>query len=168
MAKSPVPKGYNPVMPYLVVDDAAKAIEFYKRGLGAKERFRLTMGPKIGHAELDIGGSVIMLSDPFPEHGASPKALRGSTIALSMYVADADAAFAKAVRAGAKVERPVEDQFYGERSGRIVDPFGHRWSIQQHIEHVSPKEMQKRLDAMMAGMGSGSAPAKKKAKAAKK
>lgn len=150
-AKSQVPPSYPGVTPYLVVRGADEAIRFYKAAFGAKERYRLVMGDKVGHAELDIGGSTIMLSDEFPQHGASPLTLNGSSVSFAIFVADADKAFAKAVKAGAKVERAVEDQFYGYRSGRLVDPFGHRWSIEQHLEEVSPKEMQKRLDAMMAG-----------------
>lgn len=160
MAKSHVPKGYQAVTPYLVVKGAAEAIAFYEAAFGARERYRLVMGDKVGHAELDIGGSVFMLSDEFPEHGRNPHALAGSSVSFAIYVEDADEAFAKAVEAGARIERPLENQFYGDRSGRLVDPFGHRWSIQQRLEDVSPKEMQNRLHAMMAG----SAPAKKPAR----
>ncbi len=148
------PKGYHSVTAALCVRGAAEALEFYARAFGAKERMRLMMPDgKIGHAEIEIGDTRVMLSDEFPEHGASPAALGGTTVALTLYVADADAVFARAIEAGAKVKRPVQDQFYGDRSGRIEDPFGHNWSIQQRLEDVSPKKMQKRLDALMAAGG---------------
>jgi PhnB protein len=148
------PKGYSAMTPYLVVHDAEAAIAFYGAAFDAKERYRLTMGDKIGHAELQIGDARFMLSDEFPQHGRNPNDLGGSPVSFMLYVADADAVFARAVDAGARVERPLEDQFYGDRSGRLVDPFGHRWSVQQRLEDVSPKKMQKRLDAMMAAGGS--------------
>ena len=169
MAKSPshVPKGYNAVMPYLRIKGAAKALEFYRRAFGAKERFHLVMGDRIGHAELDINGSVVMLSDEFPEMGiVGPRTLKGTTFTLALLVDDCDAAIKKAVAAGGKLTRPATDEFYGDRSAQIEDPFGHVWMIQQHLEDVSPKEMQKRLDALMANMASE--PAKKAAKVAKK
>lgn len=147
--KFKVPNGYQTVTASLVVDRAAEALEFYKAAFGAKERYRLTMGEKIGHAEIEIGDSVVMLSDEFPEHGMSPAELEGSPVSLSIYVADADAMFARAVAAGATIERPLADHFYGDRAGRLVDPFGHRWSIQQRLEDVSPKKMQKLLDKLM-------------------
>jgi PhnB protein len=147
---SPTPKGYHTITPYLRVRGAAKALEFYKAAFDAKELFRLDMGRKIGHAEIDIAGSRLMLSEEFPEYNAiGPKTLKGTTIALALYVADADAAMAKAVAAGAKVRMPAQDMFYGDRSGQIEDPFGHVWSIQQRMEEVSAKEMQERLDAEM-------------------
>lgn len=167
MPKSPVPRGYNAVMPYLSVKGAADAIAFYQKAFGAKERYRLQMGDRLGHAELDIGGSIVMLADVFAEMGGKePKGLGGTPVTLAVMVASADATFKKAVAAGGKVKRPLTDEFYGYRSGQIEDPFGHLWMIQQKIEDVPPKEMQKRLDAMMATMGSG--PAKKVAKPAKK
>ena len=150
--KTSVPAGYNAVMPYLRVKGAAEAIEFYKAAFGAKERFRLTMGDRLGHAEIEIGGAIIMLSDEFPEKNIlGPKSLKGTTFALSIYVDDVDALFAKAVAAGGAAKRPPTDEFYGDRTGQIEDPFGHLWMIQARIEDVSPKEMQKRLDALMAG-----------------
>lgn len=170
MAKSPspVPKGYHSVTPYLRIKGAATAIEFYKKAFGATERFRLPMGDRLGHAEIDINGSTVMLSDEFPEVDAmGPATLKGTTVTLSLYVADAHAAFAKAIAAGAKERRPVTDEFYGDRTGQVVDPFGHVWMIQQRLEEVSPKEMQKRLDAMMASgdkLALGKAAAKPKAK----
>ena len=154
MAKLPssVPTGYHSVTPYLRVKGAAAAIEFYKTAFGAKERYRLPMGDRIGHAEIDINGSTVMLADEFPELNAiGPATLKGTTVTLSLYVADARAIFAKAIAAGAKERRPLTDEFYGDRSGQIEDPFGHVWMIQQRIEDVPPKEMQKRLDKMMAG-----------------
>ena len=169
MAKSPspLPKGYSAVMPHLRIKGAAKALEFYRRAFGAKERFHLVMGDRIGHAELDINGSVVMLSDEFPEMGiVGPRTLKGTTFTLALLVDDCDAAIKKAVAAGGKLTRPATDEFYGDRSAQIEDPFGHVWMIQQHLEDVSPKEMQKRLDALMANMASE--PAKKAAKVAKK
>ena len=137
-------------MPYLRVRDAASAIKFYKKVFGAAERYRLRMAGKVGHAELDLGGCVVMLSDEFPEMKAvGPKALKGTTVALTIYVDDVDKVVAKAVKAGAKLRRAVADQFYGDRSGQIEDPFGHVWSIQTRIEKVTPKDMQSRLNAML-------------------
>lgn len=159
--KSAVPADYNPVMPYLCIVGAADAIAFYKKAFGAKERFRLKMGDRVGHAELEIGGSIVMMSDEFPEMGAkSPKSLGGSPVTLAVMVANTDATLKKAVAAGATVKRPASDEFYGYRSAQIEDPFGHVWMIQQLVEDVPPKEMQRRLDAMMAEMG---VPAAKKA-----
>lgn len=167
MAKSPVPKGYNPVMPYLCVKGAADAIAFYKKAFGAKERYRLKMGDRVGHVELDIGGSIVMMSDEFPEMGAkSPKSIGGSPVTLAVMVANTDATVKKAVAAGATVKRPPTDEFYGYRSAQLVDPFGHVWMVQQLVEDVNPKEMQKRLDAMMAQVA-GDAP-QKPAKISKK
>ena len=159
--KSATPDGYNTVMPYLRVRGAAAAVEFYKKAFGAKKRMVLTMGDRVGHAEVEIGGSVIMLSDEFPEMGAlGPKGLKGTTVTITLYVADVDKSIAKAVAAGAKVIRPATDEFYGERSGQVEDPFGHVWMIQTRIEDVTPREMQKRLDKMMAEQAAA-APAKK-------
>jgi PhnB protein len=149
-ARSGVPRGYQAVMPYLRVRDAASAIKFYKKVFGAEERFRLKMAGKVGHAELVMGGAVVMLSDEFPEANAvGPQALRGTSVVMTVYVDDVDRLVAKAVKAGAKVRRPVADQFYGDRTGQIEDPFGHVWSIQTRVERVSPKEMQKRLNALL-------------------
>jgi PhnB protein len=149
-ARSGVPRGYQAVMPYLRVRDAASAIRFYKKVFGAKERYRLRMGGKIGHAELEVGGCTLMLSDEFPEVSAvGPKALKGTSVSLTVYVDNVDQVVAKAVKAGAKLRRPVADQFYGDRAGQIEDPFGHVWLIQSRIEKVDPKEMQKRLNAML-------------------
>lgn len=160
-AKSGVPRGYQAVMPYLRVKDAVAAIKFYKRAFGATEAYRLKMGGKIGHAELNIGGAVIMLSDEFPEHKAlGPKALKGTSVALTVYVDDVDKHVAKALKAGAKLRMKVDDQFYGDRVGQIEDPFGHVWSLHTRIAKVAPKDMQKRLNAMMR---EGGAAAKKSA-----
>ena len=161
MAKSPAPDGYNTVMPYLRIRGAAAAIEFDRTAFGAKKRLLLKMGDRVGHAEVEVGGCVIMLSDEFPEMGiVGPKALAGTTVMLALYVADVDKTMAKAVAAGGKVKRPATDEFYGERSGQIEDPFGHLWMLQKRIEEVSPREMQKRLDKMMAEQAAA-APVKK-------
>jgi len=147
----PVPRGFHTVTHALVVDDGAKAIEFYVKALGAKERTRaLGPGGKIWHAELEIGDSVIMLSDEFPGSGfKSPKSLRGTTSGVWLYVPDVDAAFARAVKAGAKVEQAPQTMFWGDRFGSITDPFGHSWSIASHVEDVSPEERRKRAAEAM-------------------
>lgn len=150
---NPIPNGYPRVTPYLSIDGAAAAIDFYRDILGATERMRMA-GPdgKIGHAELEIGSSVIMLSDAFPEMGApTPKALGGSPVFLMVYVEDVDDVFARAIKAGAKELAPVQDQFYGDRSGQFEDPFGHRWNVASHVEDVPPEEMEKRAAAAMSG-----------------
>ena len=149
----PIPDGYTNLMPYLIVDGAAKAIDFYKAVFGATERMRMPApGNRIGHAELEIGGSVIMLADEHLEINAkSPQRLGGSPVSLMLYVAEVDAVVAKAVAAGATLERPVADQFYGDRSGSIKDPFGHSWHIATHIEDVSPAELERRAKEMGKG-----------------
>lgn len=149
----PIPDGYPRVSPYLVVDGAAQAIDFYTQVLGAGERMRMG-GPdgKIGHAELQFGDSVVMLADEYPDMGyVGPKTVGGTPVTIGVYVEDVDKTFDAAVKAGAKALRPVEDQFYGDRSGQIEDPFGHRWSISTHVEDVPPDEMQKRAAAMGGG-----------------
>jgi PhnB protein len=148
-----IPDGYPQVTPYLCVDGASAAIEFYGIVLGATERMRMPAPDgKIGHAELQIGDSVIMLSDEFPEMGMkSPKALGGSPVTLSVYVHNVDDVFERAIQAGAKQLRPVEDQFYGDRSGQFEDPYGHRWSVSSHVEDVSPEEMGRRAAEAMGG-----------------
>jgi PhnB protein len=139
-------------MPYLRVRDAASAIKFYKKVLGAKESFRLKMAGKIGHAELDVGGAVVMISDEFPDAKAvGPRTLKGTSVHLAVYVENADKLMAKAVRAGAKIRQAVRDQFYGDRMGQFEDPFGHVWSVHTRIQNVAPRDMQKRLDAMLRG-----------------
>jgi PhnB protein len=145
-AVQPVPEGYPQVTPYLCVEGAGAAIEFYGRVLGTTERMRMeTPEGTVSHAELQLGGSLIMLADEFPELGVrSPKAFGGSTVTMSVYVEDVDAVFERALQAGAKVLRPLEDQFYGDRVGQFEDPFGHRWSVATHVEDVSPEEMARR------------------------
>ena len=149
----PIPDGYPRVTPYLCVDGAEAAIEFYTAVLGAQERMRMP-GPdgKIGHAELMLGDSVIMLADEAPEMGAlSPGSVGGTPVTISVYVEDADAVFDAALGAGAKSLQPVADQFYGDRSGQFEDPFGHRWSVATHVEDVPPEEMERRMAEMMGG-----------------
>jgi PhnB protein len=137
--------------PYLRVHDAAAAIRFYEKAFGANEMFRLREpGGRIGHAELRLGPTTLMLSDEYPEHGISgPRALGGTTFSIHLHVDDVDAAFERAVQAGAIVVRPLENQFYGERSGTIRDPFGHEWLLGGHIEDVTPEEMQRRYTELM-------------------
>jgi PhnB protein len=150
-----IPDGYHTVTPYLVIQDAAKAIDFYKRAFDATEVMRMEGPPgKIGHAEMKIGDSMIMISDEMPGSGArSPKSLGGTAVGLFLYVKDVDSVFNKAVAAGAKVEMPLADQFWGDRYGKLGDPFGHSWSIATHKEDVAPEEMKKRAQAAMAKMG---------------
>lgn len=147
MPVSPIPAGYHSVTPYITVRNAAKAIEFYKAAFGATEVMRFEMpGGIVAHAEIEIGGSRIMLSDEMPEWGnRGPESLGGPTGGLCVYVPDADAAFARAVAAGAAVFKPVETQFYGDRSGTVNCPFGHRWTVATHVEDVSVEEMYKRF-----------------------
>jgi PhnB protein len=149
---NPIPDSYPQLSPYICVDGAAEAIEFYKKVFDATERMRMPApGGTIGHAELQIGSAVLMLSDEHPEYGAlSPKTVGGSPVTLSLYVEDVDAVFAKALGAGAKELRPVRDEFYGDRTGQFEDPFGHKWSVATHVEDVSPQEMQKRAEAFAA------------------
>jgi PhnB protein len=154
MSVQPVPEGYQTLIPYLAVDDAAKAIEYYKTALGAKERARMD-GPdgKIGHAELEIGDSVVMLADPFPHSSTTPPSEAGVTTAsIVMYVEDVDAVVSKAVDEGATITDEVEDKFWGDRFGTITDPFGHVWSIGTHVEDVPPQEMAERAKSAMAAM----------------
>jgi PhnB protein len=152
-AVKPIPDGYGSITPYLIVDGAAQAIDFYKHAFGAIERFRLG-GPdgRVGHAELAIGGSVIMLADEHPEMGAlGPRSIGGSPVGIHLYLEDVDAVAAKAVAAGATLKRPVENQFYGDRLGSIIDPFGHLWHISTHVEDVSPEEIGRRAASMAQG-----------------
>ncbi|HEX9529611.1 MAG TPA: VOC family protein [Acidimicrobiales bacterium] len=149
----PIPDGYPRVIPYLTVEGAAAAIDFYKEVFGATERMRMP-GPdgKLGHAELQIGDSVLMLADAYPEMGnPPPKALGGTPVTVMVYVEDVDATFERALKAGATEERKVEDQFYGDRAGQLVDPFGHKWFVATHVEDVPPEEMAKRATAAMGG-----------------
>jgi PhnB protein len=145
----PIPEGYHTVTPYLIIGGAAEAIEFYKKAFGATELFRMAQPDgKIGHAEIKIGDSPIMLSDEHPSMGyRGPKSLGGSPVSILLYVDDVDALVQQATAAGAKIDRPVEDKFYGDRSGSLTDPFGHIWHIATHKEDVSPEEMDKRAAA---------------------
>jgi PhnB protein len=152
-AVKPIPDGYPQVSAYLCVDGAAEAIDFYTKVFGATERTRLgAPDNKIGHAELQLGDSLIMLSDESPEFGAlSPRTVGGTPVTISVYVEDVDAVFDRAVNEGAKPLRAVENQFYGDRSGQFEDPFGHRWSVATHVEDVSPEETARRAAEMMGG-----------------
>jgi PhnB protein len=156
MAVKPIPQGYHVVTPYLAVDDAAQAIEYYKKAFGAKERGRMEAPDgKIAHAELEIGDSLVMLSDPFPQFATKPpKELGGTSASVFMYVEDVDATVKQAVDAGATVTTEVSDQFWGDRFGTITDPFGQVWSIATHVEDVPPEEMAERSKAAMAAMAS--------------
>jgi PhnB protein len=149
-AVKPIPDGYRNVTPYLIVGDGAGAIAFYIKAFGAVERMRHAMPDgRIGHAELTIGDSMIMLADEAPEQNArAPGVFGGSPVGLHLFVEDVDAVVARAVASGATVTRPVADQFYGDRSGTITDPFGHVWYVTTHIEDVSPEEMSRRMAAM--------------------
>ena len=148
----PIPEGYHTATPYLIVKDAARAIEFYKKAFGATELMRMPgPGGKIGHAEIKIGDSPIMLADEVPGMGfRSPESLGGSPISILLYVEDVDVVFSEALAAGAKVQRPVADQFYGDRSGGFTDPFGYVWHVATHIEDVSPEEVGRRAAAAMS------------------
>ena len=151
MAVKPVPDGYSTVTPYLIVRGAARAIEFYKAAFGAAELYRMEMpGGKLGHAEIQLGTARVMLADEFPERGIhGPETLGGTAVHLLLYVDDVDTRFHQAVSAGATVTRPLANQFYGDRSGTVADPFGHVWTIATHVEDVSHEEMQKRSEAFM-------------------
>ncbi|TMG85681.1 MAG: VOC family protein [Betaproteobacteria bacterium] len=148
-----IPSGYAGVTPYLIAKDAAKLLDFYKKAFDATEVMRLPgPGGKVGHAEVKIGQGTVMLADEMPEMGhKSPQTLGGTPITLMFYVADVDAQFARAVAAGGEVKHPVKDQFYGDRSGTIVDPSGHMWTIATHKEDVPPEELDRRMKAMMSG-----------------
>jgi PhnB protein len=154
MAVKPVPEGFHTLTPYLAVENAADAIEYYKKAFGAEEKFRMDApGGKIGHAELQIGDSLIMLSDPFPQSSTkTPSELGATTGSVFMYVEDVDAVVKQAIDAGATVTMEVADQFWGDRFGTITDPFGHMWSIATHIEDVPVEEMAERAKAAMAAM----------------
>jgi PhnB protein len=156
MATQPIPEGYHTVTPYLAVDDAAEAIEYYTKAFGAKERVRMeTPDGKVGHAELEVGDSLVMLSDPFPQASTKPpNELGGTSVSVFMYVEDVDAVVKQAVDAGATVSMEVADQFWGDRFGSVKDPFGHLWSIATHVEDVPPEEMAERAKVAMAAMSS--------------
>ncbi len=154
MPVKPIPDGYHSVTPYLVCRGAAKAIDYYKSVFGAEEVMRMPApGGRVGHAELRIGDSVVMLADENPEVGArSPESVGGTPVSLMVYVADVDATYKKALAGGAREIRALANQFYGDRSGTITDPFGHQWTIATHVEDVSPEEMQRRM-AKAPGQG---------------
>lgn len=151
-AVKPVPDGYPVLMPYLIVKDAARAIEFYVKAFGGKERLRMPgPGGKVGHAEVQLGNAVLMLADEFPAMGAvAPAPGAPGPVFLTMYVKDVDAVFAKALERGATVKQPLENKFYGDRAGALIDPFGHCWCLMTHVEDVGPAEMKKRAAAAAA------------------
>ena len=151
----PIPQGYRTVTPYLTLNDAARALEFYKRAFGAQEVMRMDgPGGKIGHAEIKIGDSMVMLADEMPGSGSRPpQSLGGTTGGIFVFVENADAVFNQAVSAGAQVEAPLADMFWGDRYGRLKDPFGHSWSVATHKEDVAPAEMSKRMQEAIAKMG---------------
>jgi PhnB protein len=153
MAKvKPIPEGHNSVSPYLVVNGAAKALDFYKKAFGATEIMRFdTPDGKIGHAEIRIGDTVVMLADEHPDHDAhAPRKFGGSPVGLHLYLEDVDAVWSRATAAGAKVKQPLTNQFYGDRNGALEDPFGHRWHLSTHVEDVSAEEIGRRMKAMGA------------------
>ena len=149
----PIPDGYPQVTPYLCVDGASAAIDFYTDVFGATERVRMPgPGDKLGHAELQLGDSLIMLADEYPEMDfLSPKARGGTPVTIHIYVEDVDAVFERALAAGATALRAVKNEFYGDRSGQLEDPFGHRWNVSTHVEDVAPDEMQRRAAEVMSG-----------------
>jgi PhnB protein len=147
-----IPAGHRTVTPYLAIKNAAKALEFYKTAFGATESYKLMMPDgRLGHTEIRLGDSMIMLADEFPEYGGkAPETLGGSPVSIHLYVEDVDAFFKKALAAGARERKSVMDQFYGDRSGQLEDPFGHLWWVATHKEDIAPEEMQKRVAAMFA------------------
>ena len=148
----PVPSGYHTVTPYLTLSDASSAIDFYKKAFGATERFRMDRPDgKIGHAEIQIGDSIVMLADESPRSDSrSPQSLGGTTSGIFLYVENVDTVFDTAVKAGAKVQQPLTNMFWGDRFGGLTDPFGHSWALATHIEDVAPEEMEKRMQAAMS------------------
>ena len=154
MAVKPIPEGYHTITPFLSLDKAADAIEFYKRAFGAKERMRMPMPDgRVAHAELQIGDSIVMLSDMFEQsQGKTPKAAGGTTVGLFLYVEDVDEVYKQAIDAGATSAQEPEDMFWGDRFGRVTDPFGHDWQIATHKEDLSPEVMQERAKEAMASM----------------
>ena len=151
-AVRPIPRGYRTATPYLIVDGAARAIDFYKKAFRAKEIMRLEQNGKIGHAEIKVGNSRIMLADEFPDMDArGPKSIGGSPVSIHLYVKDADKTFAKAVKAGAKIKHPLEDKFYGDRTGSVEDPYGHIWHVATHKEDLTPEEISNRAATMKTG-----------------
>ena len=160
----PIPDGFHTLTPYLTIRGAADAIEFYKRAFGARERFRMPGpdGKSIGQAEIVIGDSIIMLADEVPQFGnLSPQALNGTPITFALYVEDADASYKRAVDAGAKIFRPIADQFYGDRAGTVIDPYGYQWSLMTRKEELTAEELNKRLEALYAKMAEGQKPGAK-------
>ena len=151
MSAKSIPEGYHTATPYLIINGAASALEFYKKAFGAKELFRMdSPGGKIGHAEIKIGDSPIMLADEHPDMGyRGPRAIGGTPVSIMLYVDAVDAVFNQAVAAGAKVKQPVKDQFYGDRSGTLEDPFGHIWTVATHKEDLSMEEIRTRAAAFM-------------------
>ena len=148
----PIPEGYHSVTPYLIINGAAEAIEFYKKAFGATELFRMEHKGKIGHAEIKIGDSPIMLADESTEMGyLGPKTLGGSPVSIMIYVEDVDTIYKQAISSGGEEVKPLQDQFYGDRSGTLKDPFGHVWHVATHKEDVTPEEMDKRMASMAAG-----------------
>jgi len=157
MAVKPIPEGYHSVTPYLIVRGGSDAIEFYKKAFGATELFRFPAPDgKVGHAEIKIGDSPIMLADEYPQMGYnSPQSIGGSPVSLMVYVDDVDTVFSRAIEAGATVKEAVQDKFYGDRIGSVVDPFGHVWHIATHKEDVSIEEMQQRAKAHESAASGG-------------
>ena len=155
MPVSPIPEGYHSVTPYLVIKNAAAAIEFYKKAFGAVELFRMPApGSKIRHAEIKIGDSPVMLADEYPDMGfKGPESFGGTPVSLMIYVDDVDNIYPQAIAAGGKELRPLQNQFYGDRSGTLIDPFGHVWTIGMHVEDISEEELAKRAEAAMKEHG---------------
>ena len=152
MAVKPIPEGYHSITPYLIVNGAADALDFYKQAFGAQELFRMAdpASGKIGHAEIKIGDSPIMLADEFPEMGfRGPQTLGGSSVTILLYVEDVDEVFNRAIAAGGTLLKPLKDEFYGDRSGTLTDPFGHIWTVATHKEDVAPEEMEERMKKTM-------------------
>jgi PhnB protein len=150
----PIPDGYHSLTPYLIIDGAAQAMEYYKNAFGAVELFRMEHEGKIGHAEMRIGDSPLMLADEMPQY-KGPKALGGTPVSLMIYVEDVDKVYPQAIAAGGTEIKPLQDQFYGDRSGTLSDPFGHIWTVATHKEDVTPEEIEKRLAAMHHSHGAG-------------
>jgi PhnB protein len=150
----PIPDGYHSITPYLIIKGAADAIDFYKKAFGATELFRMEHNGQIGHAELKIGDSPIMLADEQPEMGyLSPKSLGGTPVSIMIYLEDVDTVYPQAIKAGGEEIKALQDQFYGDRSGTLKDPFGHVWTVATHKEDVTPEEMDKRVAALAAKAG---------------
>ncbi len=149
-----IPKGYHTLTPYLIIDNAREAIEFYKKAFGAKEIFVMEKDGKIGHAEMKFGDSMVMLADEYPQMNArGPKSIGGSPVSMHLYMKDVDQVIKQAVAAGATLTHPVSDKFYGDRSGGVIDPFGHSWHVSTHIEDVPPKELKRRAEEFCAAQG---------------